>query len=122
MDFLCPFHPVHISEFLAIAPHPMSYSNFEVRLYVPVLMNIPSKCMYSQVAQWDILEALDYQINMTTPDAILEELRLSLPTLRHLLSFDNGWCAAREHAWFLLKAAALGEKTRFFLKKTNFDE
>lgn len=62
----------------------------------------------NQDAQTDILEALDYQVNLITPNAIFDELRLSLSSLRHLVPLGVVWDTACDNAWYLLKQASIG--------------
>ena len=63
---------------------------------------------FYQAAQRDILEALDYELYVAFPDAIFEELRLSLLTIRKMLSFQDGWEIAINHAREMLSKAVRG--------------
>ncbi|THG96822.1 hypothetical protein EW145_g7712 [Phellinidium pouzarii] len=94
-DFLGPLSPIYSREFLVIAPHPMSHDDFEI-------------------SQKDVLQALDYQIHEPTPEPFLTEIWNSLPTLRRLLSFTEGWEVAQMNAWHRLNVAIVaGEMFQF---------
>ncbi|TDL18217.1 hypothetical protein BD410DRAFT_843054 [Rickenella mellea] len=69
-DFLHPLSPIYEYDFLAMAPHPMSHDDFEI-------------------SQKDVLEALKYEIRGTTPEPYIQELWACLPTMRHLLNFED---------------------------------
>ncbi|KAH8109612.1 hypothetical protein DFH11DRAFT_1515335 [Phellopilus nigrolimitatus] len=94
-DFLEPLNPIYSREFLVIAPHPMSHDDFEI-------------------SQKDVLEALEYEVRQITPEPFMEEIWNSLPTLRKLLGFVDGWEVTQMNAWHRLNAAASeGEMFQF---------
>lgn len=59
-----------------------------------------------QISQRDLLEFLSYDLGMPTPQAILDELHLALPSLRHVLSFERAWEDVLRETWKQLLAAA----------------
>jgi ABC-type uncharacterized transport system fused permease/ATPase subunit len=59
-----------------------------------------------QISQRDLLEFLSYDLGMPTPQAILDELHLALPTLRHVLDFEGAWEDVLSETWKQLLAAA----------------
>ncbi|KAH8991454.1 hypothetical protein EDB86DRAFT_2806571 [Lactarius hatsudake] len=86
-DNLPPLKPIYARHFLAIAPHEMSFDDLEI-------------------SQRDLLECLSYDLGMPTPQAILDELQLALPTLRHVLHFEHAWEDVLSETWKQLLAAA----------------
>ncbi|OBZ66787.1 hypothetical protein A0H81_13268 [Grifola frondosa] len=89
-DVLFPLDVILSNEFLALAPHSMSFEDLEV-------------------AQRDILEALSYRVGSATPGSFMEELWFALTSLRKLLDFDEGWKTAQKEAWAILTNALLSE-------------
>ncbi|KAJ7891308.1 hypothetical protein B0H14DRAFT_2688540 [Mycena olivaceomarginata] len=81
-DFLEPLAPVYSWEFEAMAPHQISYEDLEI-------------------AQRDVLEVFDFRLG-ATPQPILDELWIALPSLQQLLDFKNGWKFAQKEAWWRL--------------------
>ena len=59
-----------------------------------------------QISQRDLLECFSYDLGMPTPQAILDELHLALPTLRHVLDFEYAWEDVLHETWKDLLAAA----------------
>ncbi|KAF8191605.1 hypothetical protein K438DRAFT_897454 [Mycena galopus ATCC 62051] len=81
-DVLEPLEPVLSWEFEYMAPHQLSYDDLET-------------------AQRDVLETLQFRLG-ATPQPILDELWIALPSLRQLLEFENGWKFAQKQAWWRL--------------------
>ncbi|KAJ3761199.1 hypothetical protein EV360DRAFT_7002, partial [Lentinula raphanica] len=81
-DFLPPLFPILSSDYEELAPHDMGYGDLEA-------------------AQRDILFTTSYNLG-STPQAILDDLWIALPTLRELLSFDQGWCLVLQETWLIL--------------------
>ncbi|KAF6756761.1 hypothetical protein DFP72DRAFT_1115687 [Ephemerocybe angulata] len=54
-----------------------------------------------KAAQRDVLKALDFSLG-DSPQAILDELWIALPSLRQALNFDGGWNAVQKEVWFRL--------------------
>ncbi|KAI9439117.1 hypothetical protein H4582DRAFT_2142468 [Lactarius indigo] len=86
-DNLPPLKPIYARHFLVMAPHEMSFDDLEI-------------------SQRDLLECLSYDLGMLTPQAILDELRLALPALRHVLHFERAWEDVLSETWKQLLAAA----------------
>ncbi|KAI0251699.1 hypothetical protein BJV78DRAFT_1125880 [Lactifluus subvellereus] len=86
-DFLPPLKPIYARHFLALAPHDMCFDDLEL-------------------AQRDLLEYFSYDLGMPTPQALLDELRLALPTLRHVLEAEHAWEDILSETWEQLLAAA----------------
>jgi len=94
-DFLKPLTPICSSSFLVVAPVAMTHDDFEL-------------------SQKDVLEVFSYKIWDVTPGPFLEEIWNSLPNLRRLLAFPEGWTLAQYSAWRRLNACALeGEMFQF---------
>ncbi|KLO04875.1 hypothetical protein SCHPADRAFT_1003161 [Schizopora paradoxa] len=94
-DFLRPLTPIHSRTFLAIAPYSMSHDDLEI-------------------SQKDVLEVLSYQVREVTPGPFLEEIWNSLPTLRKLVAFPEGWPTVQQNAWRRLNTCATeGEMFQF---------
>ena len=53
-----------------------------------------------------MLQALDYEIRGITPEPLMEEIWYSLPSLRKVLEFEDGWDSAKTFAWQRLNTAA----------------
>ncbi|KAF5382838.1 hypothetical protein D9757_007331 [Collybiopsis confluens] len=81
-DFLPPLLPVLAAHYENIAPHEMDYLDLEA-------------------AQRDILLGLSYSLG-GTPQAILDDLWIALPSLRELLSFAGGWDLVLQETWLVL--------------------
>ncbi|KAJ3829298.1 hypothetical protein F5880DRAFT_503157 [Lentinula raphanica] len=81
-DFLPPLFPILSSDYEELAPHDMGYGDLEA-------------------AQRDILFTTSYNLG-STPQAILDDLWIALPTLRELLSFDQGWSLVLQETWLIL--------------------
>ncbi|KZP09361.1 hypothetical protein FIBSPDRAFT_760073, partial [Athelia psychrophila] len=79
-DVLAPLCPVYACEYLAIVPHSISLSELEA-------------------SQRDVLQALDYSLGHSMPQAFLDELWCALPSLRALLAFEGGWEMAQRETW-----------------------
>ncbi|KAJ7765786.1 hypothetical protein B0H16DRAFT_1524400 [Mycena metata] len=86
-DVLQPLEPVLSWEFEALAPHHMSFDELET-------------------AQRDILETFAFSLG-GTPQPILDELWIALPSLQHLLHFENGWGFTQKETWWRLNDAVL---------------
>lgn len=80
----------------------MSFDDLEVAV---VSNSYPSPDI-PQISQRDLLEGLSYNLGMPTPQAILDELHLALPTLRHVLDFEYAWEDVLHETWKDLLAAA----------------
>ncbi|KAE9398626.1 hypothetical protein BT96DRAFT_723898 [Gymnopus androsaceus JB14] len=81
-DFLAPLFQVYSFQFEELAPHYIEYEDLEA-------------------AQRDILFALSYNLG-GTPQGILDELWIALPSLRELLSFNQGWSSVLQETWLIL--------------------
>ncbi|KAF4621993.1 hypothetical protein D9613_009504 [Agrocybe pediades] len=81
-DFLEPLSPVYAHEYLSLTAHGMSKDDLES-------------------AHRDILSAFDYRLGIT-PQPVMDLLWLSLPSLRELLDFENGWQDVIKLTWSLL--------------------
>ncbi|KAJ7932675.1 hypothetical protein B0H13DRAFT_2307352 [Mycena leptocephala] len=93
-DVLEPLNPVLSWEYEALAPHDISYRDFEI-------------------AQRDVLEVFAYRLG-GTPQPILDELWIALPSLRQLLEFKNGWKFAQKQTWWrLFDAVAAPDVLKF---------
>ena len=55
---------------------------------------------------------LNYEIRDITPGPFMQEIWGSLPSLRRLLSFPDGWELTQLNAWQILNAAAIGNSKR----------
>ncbi|KAI0300027.1 hypothetical protein B0F90DRAFT_1572247, partial [Multifurca ochricompacta] len=86
-DYLPPLKPIYARHFLALAPHEMYFDDLEL-------------------AQRDLLEYFSYDLGMPTPQGLLDELHLALPTLRYALDFENAWEDVLSETWTQLLAAA----------------
>jgi hypothetical protein len=62
---------------------------------------------FVQVAQRDVLEVFDFRLG-ATPQPILDELWIALPSLQQLLDFKNGWKFAQKETWWRLFDAVTG--------------
>ncbi|KAJ7491061.1 hypothetical protein FB451DRAFT_1124688 [Mycena latifolia] len=81
-DVLEPLNPVFSWEFEALAPHKLTYEDLEI-------------------AQRDVLATLSFSLG-GTPQPIMDELWIALPSLQQLLSFRGGWNHVQKEAWALL--------------------
>ncbi|KAF8824064.1 hypothetical protein HHX47_DHR9000217 [Lentinula edodes] len=81
-DFLPPLYPIFSSDYEELAPHEMGYGDLEA-------------------AQRDILLALSYNLG-STPQAVLDDLWIALPSLRELLDFNEGWSSVLQETWLIL--------------------
>ncbi|KAJ3871352.1 hypothetical protein F5051DRAFT_457110 [Lentinula edodes] len=81
-DFLPPLYPIFSSDYEELAPHEMGYGDLEA-------------------AQRDILLALSYNLG-STPQAVLDDLWIALPSLRALLDFNEGWSSVLQETWLIL--------------------
>ncbi|KAJ3788106.1 hypothetical protein GGU10DRAFT_347011 [Lentinula aff. detonsa] len=81
-DFLPPLYPIFSSDYEELAPHDMGYGDLEA-------------------AQRDIFFALSYNLG-STPQAILDDLWIALPSLRELLNSDEGWGLVLQETWLIL--------------------
>ncbi|KAJ6630280.1 hypothetical protein B0H10DRAFT_2207962 [Mycena sp. CBHHK59/15] len=86
-DVLEPLSPVFSWEFEGIAPHKLSYENLEA--------------FARFTAQRDVLSAFSYCLG-GTPQPILDELWIALPSLQQLLDFKGGWNHTQKEAWWRL--------------------
>ncbi|KZT00176.1 uncharacterized protein LAESUDRAFT_666682, partial [Laetiporus sulphureus 93-53] len=87
-DVFLPLYSIPAHEFMAIAPHSISYDDFEA-------------------AHRDVLYALSYSVGSVTPGMYMQELWEALPSLRQALGFDNGWKIAQEETWAILLEAMM---------------
>ncbi|KAJ4485341.1 hypothetical protein J3R30DRAFT_1344387 [Lentinula aciculospora] len=85
-DFLPPLYPIFSFDYEELAPHDMGYGDLEA-------------------AQRDILLALSYNLG-STPQAILDDLWIALPSLRELLDFNEGWSMVLQETWLILFEAS----------------
>ncbi|KAJ7684424.1 hypothetical protein DFH06DRAFT_1073089 [Mycena polygramma] len=93
-DVLEPLNPVLSWEFEALAPHELSFQDLEI-------------------AQEDVLVAFGHRLG-GTPQPILDELWIALPSLQQLLGFKNGWRFAQKEAWWrLFDAVAAPDVLKF---------
>ncbi|KAF8621437.1 hypothetical protein AX15_007795 [Amanita polypyramis BW_CC] len=81
-DFLEPLSPVFSREYQQLAPHRLSFGDLES-------------------AQRDILTALSYHLGVT-PQPLLDNLWLALPSLRQLFDYEGGWNYALRETWLQL--------------------
>ncbi|KAG1729443.1 hypothetical protein EDB19DRAFT_2027731 [Suillus lakei] len=80
-DFLGPLSPVYVYEFLDLARHSASYEDLEV-------------------SQRDILSACGFSLGCITPQALMDELWLALPTLRKAIEpLKDGWKSVQVEIW-----------------------
>ncbi|KAG1868381.1 hypothetical protein DFJ58DRAFT_678805 [Suillus subalutaceus] len=80
-DFLGPLSPVYAYEFLDLARHTISYQDLEV-------------------SQRDILSACDFSLGSITPQGLMDELWLALPTLRKATEpVKDGWKSVQVEIW-----------------------
>ncbi|KAG2346279.1 hypothetical protein BDR05DRAFT_929465 [Suillus weaverae] len=83
-DFLGPLSPVYAYEFLDIARHSVSYQDLEV-------------------SQRDILSACSFSLGSITPQGLMDELWLALPTLRKATEpLKDGWKSVQVEIWDML--------------------
>ncbi|KAJ7253327.1 hypothetical protein B0H12DRAFT_594314 [Mycena haematopus] len=93
-DVLEPLNPVMSWEFESLAPHTLSYNDLEI-------------------AQRDVLEVFNFRLG-ATPQLLLDELWIALPSLQQLLEFENGWKFAQKQVWWrLFDAVAEPDVLRF---------
>jgi len=87
-DFLEPLSPVYAQEYLSLTAHGMCRDDLEV---LPVLHGhlCSRKLNFLQSAHRDVLSAFDYKLGIT-PQPVMDELWLALPSLRELLGFEEG--------------------------------
>ena len=71
-----------------------------------VHLEVLSSPHFPQISQRDLLECLSYDLGMPTPQAIMDELHLALPTLRQVLDFESAWEDVLCETWKQLLAAA----------------
>lgn len=62
-----------------------------------------------QIAQRDVLSAFTYHVG-ETPQPILDELWIALPSLQQLLQFKGGWNYTQKEVWRRLFDAISGKK------------
>ncbi|KAE9384187.1 hypothetical protein BT96DRAFT_842641, partial [Gymnopus androsaceus JB14] len=95
-DFLAPLFSVYSFQFEELALHYIEYEDLEA-------------------AQRDIIFALSYNLGGT--QGILDELRIALPpSLRELLSFNQGWSSVLQETWLnFFEAVSDPEIMRFSL-------
>ncbi|KAJ6546814.1 hypothetical protein B0H19DRAFT_1162614 [Mycena capillaripes] len=93
-DVLEPLNPIMSWEFEALAKHEVSFQDLEI-------------------AQQDVLAVFGYRLG-GTPQPILDELWIALPSLRQLLEFKNGWKFAQKETWWrLFDAVAAPDVLKF---------
>ncbi|KAF8219217.1 hypothetical protein L208DRAFT_1418551, partial [Tricholoma matsutake] len=62
------------------------------------------KLLRRDTSQWDILASFLYRLG-STPQAVLDELWVALPSLCQLFNYDGGWnCVMKETWWRLFEA------------------
>jgi hypothetical protein len=116
-DTLAPLYPVYAVDFLSLAPHALEHDDFEVRLFTLSFAMLTPSFSAQQTSQREILEAFSFSLRgHNTPQPIMDEVYLALPTLRVLLWFKGGWEDAKREAWKrLLRAVSGGWIFRTFL-------
>ncbi|PPQ72273.1 hypothetical protein CVT26_006494 [Gymnopilus dilepis] len=83
-DFLQPLIPVFAKEYLLLSSYALTYERLEA-------------------AHRDVLSLFDWRLGIS-PQPIMDELWVALPSLRTLLDFEGGWKNAMERAWSYLFA------------------
>ncbi|KXN83176.1 hypothetical protein AN958_01753 [Leucoagaricus sp. SymC.cos] len=81
-DFLFPLAPIEAADYMDISPHGMSYEDFEH-------------------AQRTVLNTFSYELGIT-PQPLLDQIRIALPSLQELLDFEGGWNQVQKETWRLL--------------------
>jgi hypothetical protein len=108
-DTLAPLYPVYAVDFLSLAPHAMAHDDFEVRFFTSLFPMLASSFSAQQTSQREILDAFSFSLRgHNTPQPIMDEVYLALPTLRGLLGFKGGWEEAKREAWKRLLGAVSG--------------
>ncbi|KAL0945252.1 hypothetical protein HGRIS_000762 [Hohenbuehelia grisea] len=93
-DTLWPLNPVHADEFVLLGEHEFTYEDLEA-------------------ATRDVIEAFSGYLG-DSPQPILDEVWLALPSLRQMLNFEGGWVRARKDVWGrLLEAVREPDVLRF---------
>ncbi|KAL0948509.1 hypothetical protein HGRIS_011070 [Hohenbuehelia grisea] len=93
-DTLWPLNPVHADEFVLLGEHEFTYEDLEA-------------------ATRDVIEAFSGYLG-DSPQPILDEVWLALPSLRQMLDFEGGWVRARKDIWGrLLEAVREPDVLRF---------
>ncbi|KDQ18684.1 hypothetical protein BOTBODRAFT_185207 [Botryobasidium botryosum FD-172 SS1] len=85
-DFLPPLLPIFANDIVSMA-----------RLSVT-----PEELLEAEA---DVLQCFDYQVHDVTPHVYFNELYEALPSLRRLLSFQNGWYTVKVRTWDILEKA-----------------
>ncbi|KAF7294591.1 hypothetical protein MIND_00995600 [Mycena indigotica] len=101
-DFLEPLCPVMSWEFEELAPHDILFEDLEARILL-LCIYLLTVC---QTAQRDILAGLQYRLGHS-PQLLLDDLWLALPSLRELLHFQGGWNFVQKETWSRLYKAVL---------------
>ncbi|KAF4565396.1 hypothetical protein EYR36_001967 [Pleurotus pulmonarius] len=83
-DTLWPLHPIMSTEYERLAPHEISFDDLER----------------------DLLSAFSFQLG-GSPQLLLDQLWIALPSLRQALDFTGGWVYARKSTWGCLYEALL---------------
>ncbi|KAF9496880.1 hypothetical protein BDN71DRAFT_1505339 [Pleurotus eryngii] len=86
-DTLWPLHPIMSTEYERLAPHEMSFDDLEA-------------------AQRDLLSAFSFHLG-GSPQLLLDQLWVALPSLHQVLDFTGGWTYARKLTWECLYEALL---------------
>jgi hypothetical protein len=108
-DTLAPLYPVYAVDFLSLAPHALEHDDFEVRFFTLSFAMLTHSFSAQQTSQREILEAFSFSLRgHNTPQPIMDEVYLALPTLRALLWFKGGWEDAKREAWKRLLGAVSG--------------
>ncbi|KAF7416335.1 hypothetical protein PC9H_002600 [Pleurotus ostreatus] len=87
LDTLWPLHPIMSTEYERLAPHEMSFDDLEA-------------------SQRDLLSAFSFQLG-SSPQLLLDQLWMALPSLRQVLDFTGGWTYAQKLTWECLYEALL---------------
>jgi hypothetical protein len=68
---------------------------------------------FRKTSQRDIFASFSYSLG-TTPQAVLDELWVALPSLRQLFDYNGGWNCVTKETWWRLFEAVLGQVPSLF--------
>ena len=115
-DFLNPLLPVYAYEYEELAPHCLSYEDLEVDVLSSSILSQTDFMFFfahRKTSQRDILAAFAYSLG-TTPQAVLDELWVALPSLQQLFDYHGGWSSVMKEIWWRLFEAVLGKAFSHF--------